>query len=503
MTPATWTFLVLVVLALAVATAWRRRTPPPSARRPSGARPSLSAPDDDLRSLGLSEVRPAGSSRPDGVRPEGPRLDGPRPVARRAEPPPEPEPEPETAAEWDDDGPSWTFDTTSAPGPAAAPAAEDEAAPSVDDTLSALLGEARPADEVDATPVTDADAERPPSHAAPLTSVRPAPAYVASGSPLWVAPGPPEHLLASLAACIGGTVAVLRRTAGGAYVVDALAGLDLPAPPAPLTAAGAHPLDRAPLDRYLSVLDGDDLGALAYLPAGTARSALIRALDETPEPRVLVAVTLGVDAERVDPDTARLVGDYVDLLATLRADAPAADEASDDETSPEADRNGAEAAPQPEASAATMAATVATSHVEAGGRAPAGLPRSVILAGEIADARETRRPLAFALVTRADADAVLADEARTTSAEADLAARLRAAPRVRRVERFGALVFGVFLDATPDQVAPWARALSGKGDALRVGAVAPAGGSADAVREMATLALEEAYAQGTVCVVTD
>jgi hypothetical protein len=215
-----------------------------------------------------------------------------------------------------------------------------------------------------------------------------------------------------------------------------------------------------------------------------------------------------VDADHVDADTARLIGDYVNLLAALRADAAPADDEHPDDADldddrpevdlPEVDLPEATGDDEP-AGDETFAPAVAVETRTT--RPPEALPRSVILAGEIAAAREARRALAFALVTRADAETLLADEARADAAETDLAALLRAAPRVRRVESFGPLLLAVFLDAEADQVPTWAKSLGGP--AVRVGAVAPAAGDPEAVRRAAARALERAYADDVVCLLAD
>lgn len=489
-----WTFLVLVVLALAVASVLRRRPGGFSGDRRASSRPTPPAgtlpASSGNETLGLSSVRPAVPRAEPVAVPRAQPVAVPRPA------PTDPEVRPEPSRAWSDEEPepSWTFDGSADPEPAAplATATRESAA---------RESAARETDEPapDAAPAHASPVPTP--HSAPLSSARPAPSAVHPESPLWDPPGPAEHLLASLAACTGGTVAVLRHD-GERYHVDALAGLAVASWPAPLDARGGeHPLDRAPLDRLLSILDGDDLDALTYLAPGAAQTALIRALDETEPPRVLVATTLAVGAERVDLATARLVGDYVDLLATLRADTPpladADDEYVDTHDAP-APHDAAEPDDDDERSDDRGEARPAER------REPEPLPRSVILTGEIAAARDARRDLAFALVTLADAEDLLDGPAGpAANAEAALEARLRAAARVRRVEPFGPLLYGVFLDAAPDQVAPWARALSGTGPALHIGAVAPASGGADAVRDMATLALEDAYAQRVVCVVLD
>jgi len=513
-----WTFLVLVVLALAAASVWRRRTPPAPPPRPPAPLPRA----DDLGTLGLSPARPVGAPAMPTSAAASPAV--PAPPADDAGP--------------EEDEPGWTYDTGHAATPAGTPATDEAPLDTPAEVAGDEIADEAPTND---TPLGDGVATARPTLASPLTAPA-APSFVAPDSPLWVTPGPPEHLLASLAACIGGTVAVLRRAADG-YHVDALAGLPTGAAPAPLAADGAHPLDRAPLDRVLSILDGDDLAALTYLPDGSARTALVRALDETSEPRVLVAVTLGVEADHVDADTARLIGDYVNLLAALRADdAPAAPDEDEDldaepltdaalednDAAPDAgdapevaddvvdDGDASEptddAAPEAPGGETTGDASdpadghpvveVASPREAAPRRAPDALPRSVILAGEIAAARAARRPLAFALVTRADAEALLDDTGDGAArAEAELAALLRAAPRVRRVESFGPLLLAAFLDAEPDQVPVWARSLGGP--PLHVGAVAPAAGDPEAVRRAAARALERAYAQGAVCLLAD
>ena len=91
-------------------------------------------------------------------------------------------------------------------------------------------------------------------------------------------------------------------------------------------------------------------------------------------------------------------------------------------------------------------------------------PRGVILAGEIDAARRDRRLLVFALVTVADAETVLRGGADgVVRAEAALRQRLTAGAGVRRVEPFGDLLFGVFLDAEGPEVVAWAERLSAAG----------------------------------------
>lgn len=472
-------FLVLVVAALVAATVLRRR---PAPRR--DAPPALpDHPDRELQSLGLSTPRPAGP-RTAPVRTDD--EDDPLPVAARPASPPS------------DSSTSWSFD---------AGATTDQTRQTTQDApnreLQSLgLSAPRPAAPRPVRAVRDT----------PLTPS--GPAYVDPESPLWGPHEPVRHLLASFAATTGGTVAVLRLD-GEAYVVDALAGQAVDGTLAPLRRdpEAGHPLDRAPQDRLLSFLDGDALEALTYLTGADAETALVRALREPPAGRVLVAATVGVPAADIDRVTARLVGDYVDLLAALALDPDAEtatgegdDEAQPDDTAAFDAIMALDDADEPETPSdddPNDPDAFATTPVD-GDAGPTDLPRNVILSGEMAAARARKRPLAFALVTLADAAAILAgDPDGISEAEAALEARLQTAARVRRVEPFGDLLLGVFLDAEADQVSPWAKTLSAGDAPLFVGAVAPAAGQPDAVRAAATEALQRAYEQNVVCVVVD
>ena len=129
--------------------------------------------------------------------------------------------------------------------------------------------------------------------------------------------------------------------------------------------------------------------------------------------------------------------------------------------------------------------------------ADAPVPRADIIAEEQAAARDAARPLAFALVTLADAEERLTagtPEA-VAVAEAALRDRLEVAEATRRVEPFGDLLFGAFLDLAPAGTADWCGTLAASDPPLFIGAVAPADGDPHAVRDAAAEALRDAYDQ--------
>ena len=247
-------------------------------------------------------------------------------------------------------------------------------------------------------------------------------------------------LLGSLSAHARGHVAVIRHD-GTVYTVVARTD------GGPLTPVRGTPL----------VLDGPtDLGAgalggLTALVGGPARA--------TPLGDYVVLVAgRGASADR-----------YLDLLAALT---PGADP-----------QRGAE-----------VAETVR--EAEAPADAPARpVPRAVLIGEEQAAARAEDRPLAFALVTLADAEDRLGRDTpeEVAVAEAALRERLEAAEGVRRVEPFGDLLFGAFVDRDPEGTAAWCDVLAAGKPPLFIGAVAPAHGDAADVRDAAAEALRDAY----------
>lgn len=374
-------WLLLVTLATALGAAfWRRPDPPPDSPRD----------DDDLASLGLSEVR------------------------------------------------------------VASPASETEE---------------EPTPKAPAKPAAAARPEPTEMTARPMSTPRPRPQpsrtrmnapYVREGTPLWsnesLAAG---LLLSSLADHVGGPSAVFRLDeAAGTYTIEAFGG-DGDVPEA--VPAEGSPLHRVPQDHVVTHLDADHLGGLdAFGPHG----ACVRALAEPPAPRVLLVV--GLPGDEPDDGVTRIVGRYSDLVAQITALEPEPVE----EPTPEAD----EAPP---------------------------VPRAVVIREEQEACAEAGTPLAFALVTLAEAEELLtqATPEAVAAAEAALRARLGEAPDVRRVEPFGDLLFGAFLDLDREGAAAWCRDLAKADPPLFIGAVAPADGDPQAIREAATEALRDAYDQ--------
>ena len=251
-----------------------------------------------------------------------------------------------------------------------------------------------------------------------------------------------RHLLRSLAAHVDGPVAVVRHD-GDRFQVEARTdgGPSEPVRGNPLALGGPK------------ALDASALGGLAALVGGDARAV----------PLGPYVVLLGGRGPADDG--------YLDLLATL-VDAP--------RPGPEAREDEAADADEGER-----------------GVGPAPVPRATIIAEEQAAAHEAGRPLAFALVTLADAEERLTEggpEA-VASAEAALRDRLSDAPDVGRIEPFGDLLFGVFLPLEPAAVARWCDRLASGDPPLFIGAVAPADGDPTGIRDAAAEALHDAYDQ--------
>ena len=141
--------------------------------------------------------------------------------------------------------------------------------------------------------------------------------------------------------------------------------------------------------------------------------------------------------------------------------------------------------------------------------------RREIIAEEMAAARLDGRPLALALVYRADAEEVAAEGTRAVEqGETLLRRRIERASPEGRVERFGELTYGVFMAASGEQIEGWAEELhtaphpdgpDATTAPLLVGAVVltDAHESPDTFRAAATRALEEAYAENAGWVIYD
>ncbi|WP_412068399.1 hypothetical protein [Rubrivirga sp. IMCC43871] len=327
----------------------------------------------------------------------------------------------------------------SAPRPASARPADRDEARFTDDpgpVSRPSASVARPAstDRVDADGVS----------AVRTATRRPAGATVADDAP-WSGEAVPL-LLASLAAHAGGRVAVVRHD-GDRHQVIARSDRGVLVPVAGSALALDEPAD----------LRADDLGALSAIVGEDARAV---PLDDG---RVLLV-------ERGDASADR----YADLLAALTempapADAPTP-LARDDAPGPISDEQVETLRP---------------------------VPRAEIIAQEQQGALDADRPLAFALVTLADAEVRLTQHTpeAVARAESDLRDRLETAPDVRRVEPFGDLLFGAFLDLAPADAADWCGTLASGEPPLFIGAVAPADGDPGAIRDAAAQALRDAYDQ--------
>ena len=261
-------------------------------------------------------------------------------------------------------------------------------------------------------------------------------------------------LLGSLSAHVRGQVAVVRRQDGAYTVVARTDG----GPLAPVDAPALRP--GVPAD-----LDG---GPLAALVGGRGRAEWVGDY----------AVLVGGDGAAADR--------YLDVLAALT---PGAEPAA----TPTASGDGEPLAASADGSQATSGGG---SPAASGDRADASpVPRAVLIGQEQAAARADGRPLAFALITLADAEDRLVQGTPQDVAVAESALRLRleAAEGVRRVEPFGDLLFGAFLDRDPPGTADWCDALAAGEPPLFIGAVAPADGDAADVRDAAAEALRDAY----------
>lgn len=249
-------------------------------------------------------------------------------------------------------------------------------------------------------------------------------------------------LLASLAAHAGGRVAVVRHD-GDRHQVLARSDRGVLVPVAGSALGLAASAD----------LRADDLGGLSALVGEAARAVLLE------DGRVLLVEGGDASADR-----------YADLLAALTV-----------------------------APADTPSHLGAASEPTAGAHADASrpVPRSEIIAQEQQTALDADRPLAFALVTLADAEVRLTRHTpeAVALAESDLRDRLETAPDVRRVEPFGDLLFGAFLDLAPADAADWCGTLASGEPPLFIGAVAPADGDPVAIRDAAAQALRDAYDQ--------
>ena len=350
-----------------------------------------------------------------------------------------------------------------------------------DDLGSLGLSEVRPASaRSEARPVQARPAEpvaRPVASPVGLPAVpsddAPRPRAASASGPA-VAPGTPwaepvvAHLLASLAAHTGGGVAVVRHD-GGQYVVEARTD-----------GRALNPVDSRPVALHGPTdLGRGTLRPLAVLVGGSG-----------------LAVPFGEHVVLVGGE-GRASGRYLDLLASLVPGGAPPDHVFDLLPDASTASSGADAVEaELAARAAGGARPKSASDRGAADEAPP-VPRASIIADEQEAAREAGRPLAFALVTLADAEERLTQHAPqdVARAEADLRDRLATAPDVRRIEPFGDLLFGAFLDLDPDGAAVWCDRLASGDPPLFIGAVAPADGDPTGIRDAAAQALHDAYDQ--------
>ena len=146
--------------------------------------------------------------------------------------------------------------------------------------------------------------------------------------------------------------------------------------------------------------------------------------------------------------------------------------------------------------------------LEQAAHTPATRPRREIIAEEIEHAQTHERSLALALVYLNQAETVADDgEEAVSEAEAALERRLRRETPDGRVERFGELTYGVFLETGVAQAESWATrvqdqlaqetgALEG-GVSIGIALLGERHRTPDALRDDATKALQAAYQTGT------
>ncbi|MFT5142010.1 MAG: hypothetical protein ACI80V_001947 [Rhodothermales bacterium] len=137
-------------------------------------------------------------------------------------------------------------------------------------------------------------------------------------------------------------------------------------------------------------------------------------------------------------------------------------------------------------------------------------PRREIIAEEMSAARGASRPLALALVYLNRANALVEND--RPSAESALESRLHAESGGGRVERFGELTYGILKTDTADHVADWASGLQARfnletdqlrgGISIGIAMLADRHRGADSLRADATTALRESYETGE-CIILE
>jgi len=228
-------------------------------------------------------------------------------------------------------------------------------------------------------------------------------------------------------------------------------------------AAADHLASQVSLDRPLTVLEENDplIRALPYYgrPVHVGGAAVLPVRDHEGAPVFLVA-DLPPDQTGFTERQRTLLLGYARLLGTMLQ--------------------------QPEDSEATQR-TVPT--------------RRSIIADEMARARAASRPLALALVYRADAETIAEDGPDAiAAAERELRLHLEVHPHEGRIERFGEQMYGVFLHDDTAALEAWADDVRDRAEAkglplvIGVARLGDRHGDADALRADAANALQEAFA---------
>ena len=388
-------FFALALLTLLVLAIKRRRRRSESARQQEAA---LASREEELRSLGISGIRPKGDTAAEravgietAVASPGDREGGEEPTA----------PVSGGAAATPEDGPLPEH--------------------------SALPNEEEPEDVPPAwsrtQPVTERDAEPAEPEPLPMHEAR-------EDSPFWRVHSPTaltSFLRALWAATDVQTVALFSSDASGdVYTLEAALSHNPAVRREGRFSAADHLLDAVSPERPLTVLEANDplVRTLPYykrsLHVGGVAVLPVRNVDGT---AVYLVVDLHQDQTGFTERQRDLLARYADLLGAMLA--------------------------QPEDDASSQRATPT---------------RRSIIAGEMERAREAERPLALALVYRADAEDVAERGAdAVAAAERDLRLLLEDFTPQGRVERFSELVYGAFLYDEPEDIEAWVQEVRTRG----------------------------------------
>lgn len=380
--------------------------------------------DDELRSLGISDIRPKGQP-----------TDGPATPHEEVE----------------EDG--WNL--------------------AVADDFEAELEEDEPVDELDEPieedePVDDDIPNAAPEPARTGRRVEPVPVQAApDDSPFWRVHSPTainSYLRALWASTEVQTVALFSAdTNRKTYTLEAALSHSPAVRHEGRFAAADHLASQVSLDRPLTVLEENDplVRALPYYsrPVHVGGAAVLPVRDHEGSPVFLVA-DLPPDQPGFTERQRTLLLGYARLLETMLQ--------------------------QPEDEEANQR-TVPT--------------RRSIIADEMTRARAASRPLALALVYRADAEAIAEDGPdAVAAAERELRLHLEDHPHEARIERFGEQMYGVFLHDDAPALESWADDVRDRAEAkglplvIGVARLGDRHADADALRADAANALQEAFA---------